>query len=59
MKSQARQRLNMVLPGEKSYLVIDPQRAESDGAGAPLPGEQSSRPWYGKLWSSVEAADRR
>lgn len=55
--SQARQRLNMVLPGEKSIVVIDPARGQQTDPAA-IPGaEKSSRPWYGKLWSSVEAAD--
>ncbi|WP_432980030.1 FtsB family cell division protein [Dactylosporangium sp. CA-233914] len=57
--SQARQRLHMVLPGEKPYIVVDPaNRTETDPAelpGAPKP----PRPWYGKLWSSVEAADKQ
>ncbi|GAA2391225.1 hypothetical protein GCM10010170_103510 [Dactylosporangium salmoneum] len=57
--SQARQRLHMVLPGEKPYVVVDPaNRPETDPAelpGAPKP----PRPWYGKLWSSVEAADKQ
>ncbi|MEV4132713.1 septum formation initiator family protein [Dactylosporangium sp. NPDC049742] len=55
--SQARQRLNMVLPGEKSIVVIDPARGQQTDPAA-IPGtEKSARPWYGKLWSSVEAAD--
>ncbi|UWZ44232.1 septum formation initiator family protein [Dactylosporangium matsuzakiense] len=57
--SQARQRLHMVLPGEKPYVVVDPaNKAEADPddvPGAPKP----PRPWYGKLWSSVEAADKQ
>ncbi|MEV6924672.1 septum formation initiator family protein [Dactylosporangium sp. NPDC051485] len=57
--SQARQRLHMVLPGEKPYVVVDPAKSpETDPAelpGAPKP----PRPWYDKLWSSVEAADKK
>ncbi|MFG2038282.1 septum formation initiator family protein [Dactylosporangium sp. NPDC048998] len=57
--SQARQRLHMVLPGEKPYVVVDPANSQetdpADLPGAPKP----PRPWYGKLWSSVEAADKR
>ncbi|GAA0730219.1 septum formation initiator family protein [Dactylosporangium roseum] len=57
--SQARQRLHMVLPGEKSYVVVDPGRATKTDP-ADLPGaEKAPRPWYGKLWSSVEAADKQ
>src|SRR5258706_11936370 len=47
--SQARQRLHMVLPGEKAYVVVDPNRAPTtdplDVPGTPKP----PRPWYGKL----------
>ncbi|MEU7867883.1 septum formation initiator family protein [Dactylosporangium sp. NPDC049140] len=57
--SQARQRLHMVLPGEKPYVVVDPannqQTDPAERPGAPKP----PRPWYGKLWSSVEAADKQ
>ncbi|MER7004593.1 septum formation initiator family protein [Dactylosporangium sp. NPDC000555] len=57
--SQARQRLHMVLPGEKPWLVVDPANSReadpTDLPGAPKP----PRPWYGKLWSSVEAAGKQ
>ncbi|MEV8511233.1 septum formation initiator family protein [Dactylosporangium sp. NPDC051484] len=57
--SQARQRLHMVLPGEKPYVVVDPaNRQETDLTD--LPGaSKPPRPWYGKLWSSVEAAGKQ
>ena len=58
IKSQARKRLHMVLPGEKQYVVVDPANGQSAGAGAPTPsGGDGHTPWYGKLWSSVEAAN--
>jgi cell division protein FtsB len=57
--SEARQRLGMVLPGEKPVRVLDPANGQNtdpaDVPGAPKP----PRPWYGKLWSSVEAADKQ
>jgi cell division protein FtsB len=57
--SQARQRLHMVLAGEKPYVVVDPannqQTDDTDLPGAP----KATRPWYGKLWSSVQAADEQ
>jgi cell division protein FtsB len=57
--SQARQRLHMVLPGEKPSVVVDPSRSQQTDPGD-LPGApKPPRPWYGKLWSSVEAADRK
>src|SRR5690348_2201871 len=58
IKSQARKRLHMVLPGEKQYVVVDPSAGQADAAGAPAPnGGKGPKPWYGKLWSSVEAAN--
>ena len=55
--SQARQRLHMVLPGEKPYVVVDPARSQPADPTT-LPGAQKApRSWYSKLWSSVEAAD--
>jgi cell division protein FtsB len=56
--SQARQRLHMVLPGEKPVVVVDPANSQQTDP-AELPGApKPPRPWYGKLWSSVEAADK-
>src|SRR5690348_1015594 len=57
IKSQARKRLHMVLPGEKQYVVVDPSAGQSDAAGAPASSGNGPKPWYGKLWSSVEAAN--
>ena len=55
--SQARQRLHMLLPGEKSFVVVDPAR-DQPADPTTLPGaEKAPRSWYKKLWSSVEAAD--
>ncbi|GAA3201296.1 septum formation initiator family protein [Dactylosporangium siamense] len=57
VKSQARQRLHMVMPGEKPFVVVDPARSQQIDPTA-IPGaEKAPRPWYSKLWSSVEAAD--
>ncbi|MER7275412.1 septum formation initiator family protein [Dactylosporangium sp. NPDC000244] len=57
--SQARQRLHMVLPGEKPYVVVDPANNQATDP-AELPGApKPPRPWYDKLWSSVEAADKQ
>jgi cell division protein FtsB len=57
--SIARQRLHMTLPGEKTYVVIDPSRATSADGGTTPATPPAKRPWYGKLWSSVEAADQK
>jgi cell division protein FtsB len=58
VKSQARKRLHMVMPGEKPLIVVDPNNADPSGSGtAPAGGTSGPKPWYGKLWSSVEAAN--
>jgi cell division protein FtsB len=60
VKSQARKRLHMVLPGEKPIVVIDPSNGQaSGGTAAQAGGDPRARPWYGKLWSSMEAANQR
>jgi hypothetical protein len=55
--TQARERLQMVKPGDTAYIV--------SGNGAPAPGGDPNAgraadtgPWYGQLWSSVRAADK-
>lgn len=56
--SQARARLQMVMPGETQYTVVDP----GDHA-APAPAAQAvqesgpPRPWYLRVADSVDAAD--
>ena len=59
VKSQARRRLQYILPGETPYVVIggDQETTESDTTGTTQP--EQPPPWYGKLWSSIAAADRR
>jgi cell division protein FtsB len=58
VKAQARGRLLFVLPGEKPLLVVD--NAPKPGpAGAVAPtGADDASPWYGKLWTSIRAADQ-
>jgi cell division protein FtsB len=60
VKSQARKRLHMWLPGEKAFVVIDPANGQgSTGVPAPTGGDGGGTPWHGKLWSSVRAANQR
>ncbi len=55
--AQARDRLQMVRPGDRSYAVYD-----DPGAGR-HPGRsgdgrvRAHGPWYAKMWSSVQGAD--
>lgn len=58
VRSQARQRLHFVLPGETAYTLLQPpSRSPSEGTAA---GDWARRtgPWYERLWSSVELAGR-
>jgi cell division protein FtsB len=59
VKAQARKRLQMVLPGDTAYVIVDPSVAAQNPGADPNAGKATSTgPWYGKLWSSVRAADR-
>ncbi|MGH3322384.1 MAG: FtsB family cell division protein [Streptosporangiaceae bacterium] len=56
-RREARERLHFVMPGEKSYVVIDGrdrarQRAHDSGVA-----DAEGRPWFVNLWRSIERAD--
>ncbi len=54
----ARSRLQMGLPGEVLYVVVDTQAAAAATATNPDTGRvKNTGPWYGQLWSSIRAAD--
>jgi cell division protein FtsB len=58
--SQARRRLQYYLPGETPFAVIGGSDPEQPAPGdEPAPKPPANPPWYGKLWSSIEAANRR
>ncbi|HEX5595871.1 MAG TPA: septum formation initiator family protein [Micromonosporaceae bacterium] len=61
IKIQARQRFYMVKPGEKPLIVLfDPEGAARDAGVDPRAAKnQNSEPWYGTLWSSIEAANQK
>lgn len=55
VQQQARERFNMVLPGERKYVVLDDQdelRTESESGVAPL-DEDVEMGWADRLWGSV------
>lgn len=57
VKSQARERLHFVLPGERQYLVIGVETEASAVAKkkTPIATKQfGSAPWYTKLISSIQ-----
>lgn len=58
VKSQARSRLQYTLPGETLYRVIGNGSQETPAGGQATPEQEEPPPWYGKLWSSIEAADQ-
>ena len=64
VEAQARQRLKCVKVGDRAYTVIDavPQTATAAGPrSAPVVAAtalDSHAPWYGRLWQSVQVADR-
>jgi hypothetical protein len=62
VRTQARERLGWVVPGETGYTVVDAD-GKPLGGGAKIsaeaaPEEQSQDTWWSKLWGSVEAADQ-
>jgi len=58
VRGQARERLHFLLPGEVGYKVINPNATENKLAEQPVQSQGPRGPWYDRLWSSVNAADR-
>ena len=57
VKSQARERLHFVLPGERQYIVVGVETQESTAAKkktAVATKQFGSAPWYTKLISSIQ-----
>jgi cell division protein FtsB len=52
--AQARRRLHYVRPGEIAYVIVErpPAKTATDQGRSVDTG-----PWYGKLWSNIQAAD--
>jgi cell division protein FtsB len=62
VRSQARERLGWVVPGETGFTVVDAD-GRPLGGGAQIkaenaPAEPVQNSWWSKLWGSVQAADR-
>jgi cell division protein FtsB len=61
VRTQARERLGWVVPGETGYTVVDAD-GKPLGGGAAISVETADQPaqdyWWSKLWGSVEAADQ-
>jgi cell division protein FtsB len=56
VKTQARERLFYVEPGETPLLVLDDPAGAARDAGKPMP-KPAADTWYDTLWNSVAAAD--
>ncbi len=55
IEDQARARLNMCMPDETCYVIINGQT----GSGLLQPAQAPRGAWYVTLWKSVEQADRQ
>lgn len=61
IEAQARERLHFVKPGETGYTLTtrqDDEVAARDAQVVGVDAAAASLPWYGKVWGSLEAADR-
>lgn len=57
--AMAHKRLQMDLPGDIMYIATDPAGgAQNPGADPATVKVKDTGPWYGQLWSSLDAADR-
>jgi hypothetical protein len=60
VKTKAKKELHFVLPGEKSLIPLPDEAAAGTASGAPAANDPAAvGPWYHKLWSSVEAANKQ
>lgn len=59
---QARKRLKFVRIGDRAYSVVGAEKDETAAAAdrpvVAAPMANLSSPWYGKLWQSIQIADR-
>src|SRR3954465_8616941 len=59
VERQARERLHFVMPGETSYVVLEPDEAPApDGVVASTPRPVAHRPWFTDVWRTVEVAGK-
>ena len=56
--TQARERLNLVMPGEIAYVVLDPAEAGEDAVRTKFVAAEAitTNPWYANLWQSAVIA---
>ena len=62
VKTQARDRLGWVVPGEIGYRVVGPDGKPIGGGSeitsVPQPAEKPTDAWWSRLWGSLAAADQ-
>jgi cell division protein FtsB len=59
VERQARERLHFVMPGETSYVVLEPDEAPArDGVVESAPRPVARSPWFTDLWRTVEVAGK-
>jgi cell division protein FtsB len=54
VEQQAEGKLHMCFPSQTCYVVINPKPPRPKTTAARVPG----RPWYERLWTSVQQADK-
>jgi cell division protein FtsB len=60
VERQARERLHFVMPGETSYVVLEPDGTTApDGVVASAPRQVKHSPWFTDLWRTVEVAGKQ
>jgi GTP-dependent phosphoenolpyruvate carboxykinase len=60
VKTQARKRFHLVERGDKTYVVFfdSAGAAQASAAAADQAGGRTEPPWYARLWSSIDAANK-
>lgn len=61
IQAQARERLGFVMPGQQTYLVVDPEvivgeEAQAEYEEANAAPELPPGPWYFQVWDSIQVA---
>jgi cell division protein FtsB len=57
IKSQARERLHFVLPGERQYIVVDGSKSQSvENTAEVASALTDGQPWYARLIASISEA---
>jgi cell division protein FtsB len=60
IKSQARERLHFVLPGERQYIVVDGSTTRSEETTTQVASALTDgQPWYARLIASISETDSR